>query len=88
MTLTKWVKLSVTSLDGHWTSCTVRTLVTPNLCTAIILGLPFLLHNFIVTNHAKHSCIDKCNNYDLLNPAPPPLLKCSKPKLKEQLKQV
>jgi hypothetical protein len=40
MTLTKWVKLSVTSQDGQWTSCTVRALVTLHLCTSVILGLP------------------------------------------------
>ena len=70
-TLTEWVKLSVTSLDGQWTSHTVHTLVMLNLCTAIILGLPFLLHNFIVPDHATHSCIEKHNNYDLLNCVPP-----------------
>ena len=88
MTLTKWVKLSVTSQDGQWTSHTVRALVAPHLCTSVILGLPFLLHNFIVTNHSACTCIDKHNNYDLLNPEPVPLLKCVKQKLKEQLKQV
>ena len=88
MTLTEWVKLSVMSLDGQWTSWTVCALVTPNLCTAVTLGLPFLLHNFIVTDHATRSCVDKHNNYDLLNPVPPPLWKHSRPKLKEQLKQV
>ena len=51
-TPTKGVKLSVTSLDGQWTSRTVCTLVAPHLCILIILGLLFLSHNFIVTNHA------------------------------------
>jgi hypothetical protein len=87
-TLTEWVKLSVTSLDDQWTSRTVHALIAPHLCTSIILGLPFLSHNSIVTNHTTCTCIDKHTNYDLLNPAPLPLLKRMKPRLKEQLKQV
>ena len=88
MTLTEWVKLSVTTQDGQWTSCIVHALVAPHLCTSIILGLLFLSHNFIVTNHSACTCIDKHNNYSLLNPQPAPFLKQFKPKLKEQLKQV
>lgn len=74
-TLTEWVKLSVTSPDELWTSQTIRTLIAPPLCTSIILGLPFLIHNSIVTDHATCTCIDKRNNYDLLNPVPLPPLK-------------
>jgi len=81
-----YIKLSVTSLDSTWTSQSVRAIVTPGLCTPIILGLPWLEHNNIVTDHATHTCIDKKNNYDLLNPPvilpPPP----PKPKLREQIK--
>jgi hypothetical protein len=87
-TLTEWVKLSVMSQDGQWTSRTVRTLVAPHLCTSVILGLPFLSHNFIVTDHSARTCIDKHNNYDLLNPEAALLPKHVKPRLKEQLKQV
>jgi hypothetical protein len=88
MTLTEWVKLSVTSEDGLWTSQTVHTLVALNLCTSVILGLPFLTHNCIVTDHAAHTCIDKHNNYDLLNPGPLPMPKLKKLKLREHLKIV
>lgn len=87
-TLTEWVKLSVASQDGQWTSRTVRALVAPHLCTSVILGLPFLSHNFIVTDHSARTCIDKRNKYDLLNPEAAPLPKRVKPKLKEQLEQV
>jgi hypothetical protein len=58
-TLTEWVKLSVTSLDDQWTSQTVCALMALHLCTSIILGLPFLTHNSIVTDHAARTCIDK-----------------------------
>ena len=52
----------------------------------IILGLPWLIHNKIVTNHDARTCIDKITNYDLFNP--PPILPPPPPKLKvkEQIK--
>ena len=46
-----YVKHSLTSLDSYWTSRTVKALVMPELCTPIILGLPWLIHNSIVTDH-------------------------------------
>lgn len=60
-------------------------LIAPGLCALVILGLPFLQHNSIVTDHAACTCIDKKTNYDLLNPPPcfpPP----PKPGLHEQIK--
>ena len=83
--LYEYVKLSLTSLDAAWTSKSVKALIAPNLCIPVILGLPFLMHNTIVTNHAARTCIDKTVNYDLLNPptiSPPPP---PKPRLHEQL---
>ena len=82
-TLTEWVKLFITSLDDQWTFWTVHALIALNLCTSIILRLPFLTHNSIVTNHAAHTCINKWKNYDLLNPLCLPLPKCKRPKLKD-----
>ncbi|EDR06062.1 uncharacterized protein LACBIDRAFT_329149 [Laccaria bicolor S238N-H82] len=70
-----YVKLALSSLDSAWTSHVVKALVTPGLCLPIILGLPWLERNFIVTDHAARTCIDKRNSYDLLNPpdiVPPP----------------
>ena len=81
-----YVKLSLTSLDAAWTSKSVKAIITPRRCMPIILGLPWLIHNAIVTDHASRTCIDKNTQYDLLNPKPifppPP----PKPKLKEQIK--
>ena len=80
-----YVKLSLMSLDAHWTSRTVKAFVMPGLCTPIILGLPWLIHNSIVTDHTACTCIDKKTSYDLLNPpviVPPPP---PKPKLHEQI---
>jgi hypothetical protein len=70
MTLHHFVKLSVTSLDNAWTSKTVHAIIAPGLCMPVILGLPFLIHNDIVTDHKARSCIDKKTGYNLLNPAP------------------
>ena len=85
--LYEYIKLSLTSLDAAWTSKSVKALITPGLCMPVILGLPFLMHNTIVVDHSNHTCVDKCANYDLLNPpliAPP---QPPKPHLKEQLKE-
>jgi hypothetical protein len=70
-----YVKLSVMSLDSHWSACTVKALVAPGLCTPIILSLLWLIQNLIVIDHATHTCIDKYALYDLMNPpiiVPPP----------------
>jgi len=85
--LYNYVKLSITLLDSQWTSRTVRALVTLGLCAPIILGLPWLVHNSIVIDHAARTCIDKKNAYDLLNPpkiVPPPACKL---RLHEQIKE-
>ena len=62
-----YVKLSLTSLDSTCTSCSVEAIITPGLCTLIFWGLPWLEHNNIVTDHSAHTCIDKKNDYGLLN---------------------
>ena len=84
--LYNYVKLSLISLDCTWTSRSVKALITPGLCVPIILRLPWLEHNVIVIDHTAHTCIDKINSYDLLNPPPvlPPLP--PKPKLCKQIK--
>ena len=83
-----YVKLSLVSLDAVWTSKTVKALIAPGLCMPIILGLPFLIHNTIIMDHASCTCIDKCSQYDLLNPLPVSPLPPPKHRLKEQLKEM
>jgi len=70
-TLTEWVKLKLYNPNELWTSRTVRAVVTPGLCTDIILGLPFLRMNKIVIDHERNTCIVKESGYDLLNLPPP-----------------
>ncbi|KAJ3991084.1 hypothetical protein F5050DRAFT_1538697, partial [Lentinula boryana] len=59
--------------DPHlaWRSRTVRALVVPFLCSPMILGLPFLAHNNLVTDYSARTVIDKSCNFDLLNPVVP-----------------
>jgi hypothetical protein len=81
--LTHWVKLKLRDPSNYWTAKTVHTIVTPGLCAPVILGLPFLVHNNIVVDHAVHTVIDKASDFDLLNPIGPPLAPPPKKKLKE-----
>jgi hypothetical protein len=81
--LTHWVKLKLHDPSNHWTVKTVRAIVTPGLCAPVILGLPFLVHNNIVVDHAARTVIDKTSNFDLLNPVGPPPAPPPKKKLKE-----
>ena len=89
MILEDFVLLKATSTDQKWHSKHVRALVTPNLCMPIIFGLPFLVHNNIVTDHALRACIDKKSGYNLLNnnpalPTPPKLSPHEKRRLVKQ----
>jgi hypothetical protein len=67
-----YVILSLTSLNNAWKSKPARALLAKNLCTNILLGLPFLKHNKIVIDHDSDTAIDKSTGFDLLNEA-----KCS-----------
>ncbi|KIK98411.1 hypothetical protein PAXRUDRAFT_24198 [Paxillus rubicundulus Ve08.2h10] len=69
LSLSQYVKLSCMSLDLHYRLHTVRAVVTPNLCSLLLLGDPFPEHNKIVIDHELQACIAKDQNYDLLNPS-------------------
>src|ERR1700679_1816073 len=62
-----YVSLSLFSSNNAWSSRPVRALIAPALCTEILLGLPFLVRNKIVIDHADRTAIDKTCGYDLLN---------------------
>ena len=62
-----YVSLSLSSLNNAWSLRPVRALLAPNLCSNILLGLPFLSHNKIVIDHASRTAIDKTCGFDLLN---------------------
>ena len=70
MKLYHYVKFAVMSTDNVWSSKVIHAIVAPGLCMPLILGLPFLIHNNIVTDHALRSCIDKKTGYNILNPSP------------------
>jgi hypothetical protein len=62
-----YVFISPSSLNNAWSSRPIRALVAPGLCTQILLGLPFLVHNKIVIDHEARTAIDKTCGFDLLN---------------------
>jgi hypothetical protein len=81
--LKEFVILGITSIDQQWSSKHIRAIITPNLCMPLILGIPFLSHNNIVTDHALRSCVNKENSYNLINlkialPLPPKTLPMTK----------
>ena len=53
ITLSSYIKICATSLDGQWTSCTVYAVITPGLCMLIIFGLLFLEINSIIYDHKE-----------------------------------
>ncbi|KAG2746933.1 hypothetical protein P692DRAFT_20781250, partial [Suillus brevipes Sb2] len=80
--LSDYVRLACISIDSRFTSRSVRAIVAPNLCTPLLLGGPFLHHNKIVIDHELRTCTVKDQDYELLNPQPPP------PKFKKSLKHI
>jgi hypothetical protein len=86
--LTEWVKLKLHDPSFFYSAWTVRAIIAPGLCSPVILGLPFLVHNRIIVDHECRTVIDKASNFDLLNPVPPLKAKPPKRKLKDLFKQV
>ena len=84
-----YVSLSLSSLNNAWSSKPVRALIAPGLCSSILLGLPFLVHNKIVIDHDSRTAIDKSCGFDLLNEnssrVAPPFSKNLSPKQKRLL---
>jgi len=62
-----YVHLQLSSVNNEWTSKTVCALIAPQLCTNILLGLPFLTHNNIVIDHEARTAVDKISGFNLLN---------------------
>jgi hypothetical protein len=50
VTLSEYVKLKLYDPVGNWAAKTVHAIIAPSLCTPVILGLPFLMHNKIVVD--------------------------------------
>jgi len=85
--LSEYVSLSLSTLDNSWTSKPVIAVIAPGLCTKVLLGLPFLVHNRIVVDHELPSAIVKDTSVDLLNfvPAPKKILKIQKSPCRKQI---
>ena len=78
----EFVNLQLYDASGHYISKTVRAVISPSLCTPILLGLPFLKHNNIVIDIEAKTAIDKKNDFNLLNPSLPEKLKFRNSKMK------
>jgi hypothetical protein len=65
--LKEWVKLYLHDPSLKWRAKLVRTVVAPNLCSPIILGLLFLSHNNIVIDAAHRLAVDNKTGFDLMN---------------------
>ena len=64
-----YVHLQLASGNNEWTSKTVCALIAPGLCSNILLGLPFLVRNNIVIDHAACTAVDKISGFNLLDNA-------------------
>lgn len=65
------VLLCLYSVNLSWALRFVHTVVTPGLCTSIILGQSFLASHSIIIDHTARTVIDKRSGFDLLNPPAP-----------------
>ena len=68
LALTNFVSFTLSTVNNSWTSKTIRAIVTPGLCTSILLGLLFLSHNEILIDCTLHSACVKGSSVDLLSP--------------------
>ncbi|KAJ7590647.1 hypothetical protein C8J56DRAFT_1046897 [Mycena floridula] len=81
---------NLSSREGPWTSKRCIAVIAPNLCAQLILGLPFLVWNEIVIDHAARSCISRPSGFDLLERKRPinkefAFKKLSKPVLRKKI---
>ena len=82
----EYVKLQLHDPSSYWSSKTAYVIIAPGLCSPMILGLPFLLHNDIVVDASARTVIDKKCGFDLLHPMAPMPPPPAKKKLKEFLR--
>lgn len=64
--LYEYVTIAPYSPDSAWTSQMLKAVIMPNLCVPLLLGLPFLTVNCIITDFECHTAIVKMSGYDLL----------------------
>ena len=88
VTLHKYVHLSLFDGSGQYSTQTIHAIITPNLCSPVILGFSFLKHNKIVINHDKCTVIGKTTGFDLLNPSVWVAVQAPRMKLKDLFKKV
>ncbi|TFK80401.1 hypothetical protein K466DRAFT_605369 [Polyporus arcularius HHB13444] len=76
----EYCRISLSSENGIYSSCTVHAIIVPTLCYPLILGVPFLDQNHLLIDMHNRELWDSSNGVNILNPqvpratAPPPLL--------------
>ncbi|EEB93144.1 hypothetical protein MPER_08244 [Moniliophthora perniciosa FA553] len=68
--LSQAINLVLHDPRGRWSSCSVTAILSPSLCADMILGMPFVYANFLVTDVNTPSLIDRRSGFDLLHPTP------------------
>jgi hypothetical protein len=84
----EWTYIKLYDPNNNWAARKVHAVIAPSLCTEILLGLPFLTCNNLVTDYSDRTCIDKITGFDLMNPKPPPWAPEPKPSLKEKYHKI
>jgi hypothetical protein len=79
----EWTKIKLYDPENNWAARSVHAVIAPALCTDVLLGLPFLSVNNLVTDYCNRTCIDKVTGFDLMNPKPPTKPPEPKPKLRK-----
>lgn len=83
--LTDFVYVQLHNINNLFSACRTHALITPSLCTDIILSLPFLSYNDITISSAHRSAIHEPSGFNLLHPVLPPLPPPRKRTLKDSL---
>ncbi|THG94211.1 hypothetical protein EW026_g7216 [Hermanssonia centrifuga] len=66
----EYVKLRVFNSDLSWLSISVLAVVVPDLCSPVILGLPFYNRNKLFVDPEFSTMIEKVTGRDIMSPLP------------------
>ncbi len=80
----EWVKLCLSNGDLSWSSLAVRAVVVPNLCSPVILGLPFFNRNALLVDPELSTVIEKLGGRNVIAPGEPYTAKQTSSELREE----
>ncbi|PSR74302.1 hypothetical protein PHLCEN_2v9954 [Hermanssonia centrifuga] len=67
----EWVKLRISNADLSWSSISVHAVIVPDLCSPVILGLPFFHRNALLVDPEASTVIEKSSGRDVIAPGKP-----------------